>query len=134
MRCNGSNRSGWNFPPRARPPARRLRFLRRRLEPSKSSTPAGAHEQLGAAARSAVFLDTAQTGFYTFKSATRQGRFAVNLFDETESEILPRVNFAAAVQRQAEDEHAQPSRIIALAGSAGLGDDFARAGIISRLP
>jgi len=67
------------------------------------TTPAGAHEQLGAAARSAVFLDTAQTGFYTFKSATRQGRFAVNLFDETESEILPRVNFAAAVQRQTEE-------------------------------
>ncbi len=66
-------------------------------------TPAGAHEQFASAATPAVFTDTAQTGFYTFKSALRQGRFAVNLFDETESQILPRVDFAAAPRSEAEE-------------------------------
>ena len=74
-------------------------------------TPAGAREHLGGAAMPAVFMDTAQAGFYTFKSASRQGRFAVNLFDETESQILPRVNFAAAAETGPEQ---------GTAGQAGL--------------
>ncbi|HVO92412.1 MAG TPA: VWA domain-containing protein [Terriglobales bacterium] len=70
-------------------------------------TPTGAHERVDTAVAPAVFTDTTQTGLYDFKSATRKGRFAVNLFDEAESAIAPRVNFAAARDQAAESSAGQ---------------------------
>lgn len=61
--------------------------------------PSGATEPWFAASRSGIFADTWETGVYSYKSGARQGRFAVNLFDEAESQILPPVDFAAATQR-----------------------------------
>lgn len=64
--------------------------------------PSGKKEQLGAASSPAIFADTLEAGFYTYKSANRQGRFAVNLFDEIESQITPPVDLAAAANDRAE--------------------------------
>src|SRR5438093_11715667 len=60
--------------------------------------PSGNKENFTVASSPLMFADTWQTGFYTFRSASREGRFAINLLDETESQILPRVNFNAAVK------------------------------------
>jgi uncharacterized membrane protein len=59
------------------------------------TTPGGKQEQLKTAASPVVFADTLETGFYSYKSASREGRFAVNLFDEAESEIVPRLTGSA---------------------------------------
>lgn len=66
------------------------------------TAPSGRKESFTAAAGPLVFADTFQAGFYSFKSAGRDGSFAVNLFDEAESEILPRVNLAAGGNQEAE--------------------------------
>lgn len=58
--------------------------------------PSGKHEQYRALAGPLTFNDTYEAGFYAFKSAGRSGSFAVNLFDEDESDIVPRVTLAAA--------------------------------------
>ena len=58
--------------------------------------PNGDRESLKAAVNPVIFADTFQSGFYSFKSAHREGRFAVNLFDENESQIAPRANLSAA--------------------------------------
>ena len=60
--------------------------------------PSGNKENFTVASSPLMFADTWQTGFYTFRSASREGRFAINLLDETESQILPRVNFNAAIK------------------------------------
>jgi uncharacterized membrane protein len=60
------------------------------------TAPSGRHELLSAPAGPFIFTDTVEAGFYAFKRANRAGSFAVNLFDEEESEIAPRVNLAAA--------------------------------------
>jgi len=57
--------------------------------------PSGNKENFTVASSPLMFADTWQTGFYAFRSASREGRFAINLLDETESQILPRVNFSA---------------------------------------
>jgi Mg-chelatase subunit ChlD/CheY-like chemotaxis protein len=57
--------------------------------------PSGRKESFATPSVPLVIADTSQAGFYSFKSAGREGRFAVNLFDEEESQILPRVNLAA---------------------------------------
>ncbi len=49
--------------------------------------PSGKKEQLKTAANPLVINSTEETGFYRYKSASREGRFAVNLFDEAESQI-----------------------------------------------
>jgi Mg-chelatase subunit ChlD len=54
--------------------------------------PSGKTERFSSAANPFVFADTFQSGFYAFKSAHREGRFAVNLFDEAESQIAPRLD------------------------------------------
>jgi hypothetical protein len=53
-------------------------------------TPAGKKEILKAGANPQVFAETSEAGFYRYQSAVKEGRFAVNLFDEAESEIRPR--------------------------------------------
>jgi uncharacterized membrane protein len=65
-------------------------------------TPSGKKERLNAASSPAIFADTVEAGFYAYKSANHQGRFAVNLFDETESQITPPVNLAAAASDKAD--------------------------------
>ncbi len=57
--------------------------------------PSGKKEVIGAAASPLLFAETYQSGFYGYKSASRAGRFAVNLFDESESNIIPRLNLTA---------------------------------------
>ena len=49
-----------------------------------------------------IFGDTLEAGIYTYKSASREGRFAVNLFDEEESDIGARVGAAAEAAPAAE--------------------------------
>ena len=60
------------------------------------TTPAGKKEQLKVATSPLVFTDTLEAGLYSYKSASREGRFAVNLFDESESLIASRLNMSAA--------------------------------------
>src|SRR4029453_10171941 len=60
------------------------------------TTPAGKKEQLKVASSPLVFTDTLEAGLYSYKSASREGRFAVNLFDESESQIASRLNMSAA--------------------------------------
>jgi Ca-activated chloride channel homolog len=56
--------------------------------------PSGKKEARLATANPLLFGETYQSGFYTYKSASRTGRFAVNLFDETESDIASRLRVA----------------------------------------
>jgi Mg-chelatase subunit ChlD/CheY-like chemotaxis protein len=58
-------------------------------------SPSGKKEAIGAASSPLQFAETYQNGFYEYKSASRAGRFAVNLFDESESDIAPRLNLTA---------------------------------------
>jgi len=59
------------------------------------TSPSGRKEVLATPASPLLFADTFQSGFYGYKSASRAGRFAVNLFDESESDIMPRLNLTA---------------------------------------
>ncbi|MSP38314.1 MAG: VWA domain-containing protein [Deltaproteobacteria bacterium] len=60
------------------------------------TSPSGKKEILPAAARPLRFADTVESGFYSYKSASRTGRFAVNLLDESESNISPPANLTGA--------------------------------------
>ena len=60
------------------------------------TSPSGKREQLKVVTSPLVFTDSFEAGFYTYKSASREGRFAVNLFDEGESQITSRLNINAA--------------------------------------
>ena len=62
------------------------------------TAPSGKREVFGSPAGPLVFADTFQTGFYGFRSAERAGHFAVNLLDEEESQIVPRVSLEAAAK------------------------------------
>ncbi len=59
------------------------------------TTPAGKKEEFQLVTSPLVFADTVDTGFYGYRSASREGLFAVNLFDEAESEIVTRISPAA---------------------------------------
>ncbi len=48
---------------------------------------------------SLVFIDTLEAGFYAFKDRQREGEFAVNLLDEAESQIVPRLNTGASATK-----------------------------------
>jgi Ca-activated chloride channel homolog len=69
--------------------------------------PSGNKETFSSAASPLVFADTSQTGVYTFKSADREGRFAVNLFDENESQILPRIQLRPGVKNGSDNTDAE---------------------------
>jgi Ca-activated chloride channel homolog len=60
------------------------------------TTPAGKREQLKVGTRPWVFTDTFEVGLYSYKSTSKQGRFAVNLLDEGESQIASRWKVTAA--------------------------------------
>ena len=60
------------------------------------TTPTGKREQLKVATSPLVFTDTLEAGLYSYKSASREGRFAVNLLDESESQITSRLNMSVA--------------------------------------
>ncbi len=60
------------------------------------TAPSGKKEVRDVAVRPLLISDTFQSGFYGYKSASRTGRFAVNLFDEGESDIMPRVQLNSA--------------------------------------
>jgi Ca-activated chloride channel family protein len=60
------------------------------------TAPAGKKQRLEAVTSPLVFADTLQAGFYSYKSTSRAGRFAVNLFDESESFITSRLNMTGA--------------------------------------
>lgn len=53
--------------------------------------PSGKKETLQAVSNPLPFADTFDAGFYSFRTKTRSGEFAVNLFSENESEISPRI-------------------------------------------
>jgi Ca-activated chloride channel homolog len=69
------------------------------------TTPSGKTEQLKALTHPVEFTETLQTGFYRYKSPSRQGRFAVNLFDEGESRINTRLKRDAVGARQGAPEN-----------------------------
>lgn len=56
------------------------------------TTPSGRKETLTSATNPLLFTDTFEAGIYTYKDSRAENRFAVNLFDEGESQIVPRVN------------------------------------------
>jgi len=66
------------------------------------TTPAGKKEILKTGANPLVFAETSEAGFYRYKSAGKEGRFAVNLFDEAESEIRPRA-MAVSTEKKSDD-------------------------------
>ncbi|MGH7816677.1 MAG: VWA domain-containing protein, partial [Candidatus Binatia bacterium] len=68
--------------------------------------PSGKKEVFSAAASPLVFADTFQNGFYHYRSASRDGRFAVNLFDENESNILSRLPSNPEAQQSRENRSA----------------------------
>ncbi len=76
--------------------------LARADEPLEIQFPDGRRESFDHPGSSVAFADTFQSGFYHFQSAGRAGRFAVNLFDEEESQIRPRINLRAAAQSGAD--------------------------------
>ena len=94
---NGSNLSALNFPPitsqAGTPLPLRLPVGDGDLQ---ITTPSGKREQLKVATSPLVFTDTLEAGLYGYKSAGREGRFAVNLFDESESQIASRLNMSVA--------------------------------------
>ena len=63
------------------------------------TAPSGKKEVFSSPSGPLVFNDTFQAGFYAFMSAAREGRFAVNLFDEEESQIMPRVSLEPSARR-----------------------------------
>jgi len=54
--------------------------------------PSGKSENLPIRTNPLVITDTSEAGFYQYRSASREGFFAVNLFDEAESQIQPRID------------------------------------------
>ncbi len=54
------------------------------------TTPSGKKEALKVTSHPLAFTDTSEAGIYRYKSASREGRFAINLLDETESQIASR--------------------------------------------
>ncbi|MGH7826457.1 MAG: VWA domain-containing protein [Candidatus Binatia bacterium] len=56
------------------------------------TTPSGKKETLKVASDPLMFAGTFEAGFYTYRTQSRAGRFAVNLFDETESQIRSRIS------------------------------------------
>jgi Mg-chelatase subunit ChlD len=55
------------------------------------TAPSGRTERLEVTTNPVLFGDTLVAGIHTYKSASREGRFAVNLFDEEESDIAARL-------------------------------------------
>jgi Mg-chelatase subunit ChlD len=65
------------------------------------TTPSGRKETFSSTSGSLVFADTFEAGFYRYRNGQRQGEFAVNLLDEDESQIVPRLNANVPIQKTA---------------------------------
>jgi len=63
--------------------------------------PSGKNETVSLTSGSLIFADTVEAGFYRYKNASREGEFAVNLLDEEESRIAPRLNANSSTQTSA---------------------------------
>ncbi|HWO41123.1 MAG TPA: VWA domain-containing protein, partial [Candidatus Eisenbacteria bacterium] len=66
------------------------------------TAPSGKKEVVPAAAQPPSFAETFETGVYEYKGAGRAGRFAVNLFDEAESQIASRVGVTGEGRTEAQ--------------------------------
>ncbi|MGH7928414.1 MAG: hypothetical protein ACREQV_11520, partial [Candidatus Binatia bacterium] len=66
--------------------------------------PSGRKELLEVVKNPLIYSETLEAGVYTYKSAGREGRFTVNLFDEEESDIRARVSDTPAVAAPAAEE------------------------------
>jgi Mg-chelatase subunit ChlD len=55
------------------------------------TAPSGKKEMLKVGSNPWLFPDTFETGFYAYRTSSRAGHFALNLFDESESQIESRV-------------------------------------------
>jgi uncharacterized membrane protein len=69
--------------------------------------PSGRTETLSTTSGLLIFADTVEAGFYRYKNSSREGEFAVNLLDEDESQIAPRMNANPATQTNAAAAHAE---------------------------
>src|SRR5262249_13377996 len=72
------------------------------------TSPSGAREPLRAASTPLPFTETTEAGFYTYKTPSGSGQFAVNLLSESESDIRPRIGPSAARQAQRAESAAEP--------------------------
>ncbi len=93
-----SNAFDWFYPKRPEFPATGvpagkpyLLHLHGTDEEVELRSPSGTRERLRALTNPISFADTFDAGFYTFKSGSREGEFAANLFSESESRIAPRL-------------------------------------------
>ncbi|MBI2988393.1 MAG: VWA domain-containing protein [Deltaproteobacteria bacterium] len=74
-------------------------------------SPSGRREILKAASNPLPFTDTSEAGFYTFKTGSREGEFAVNLLSESESQISPRVHAQEAAGEKGETGERAEARL-----------------------
>ena len=71
-------------------------------------SPSGRREMFRVLSNPLPFADTFDAGFYTFKSKSREGQFAVNLFSESESRINSRIRAQdLAVVKGGEEERTE---------------------------
>ena len=84
--------------------------------------PSGKRETLSTTSSRLLFAETLQAGIYSFKTASHAGRFAVNLCDEDESQIVPRAQLtsgpgksvAAASQSESDAFSLWPALLVAV--------------------
>ncbi|HWP56787.1 MAG TPA: VWA domain-containing protein [Candidatus Acidoferrales bacterium] len=74
------------------------------------TAPDGSRTVVRADANPLLFTETQQAGFFTYGTGEREGEFAVNLFDEEESDIRPRIGGAAAGAKRAAQALAERTR------------------------
>lgn len=93
-----SNAFDWFYPKRPEFPATGVQagkpyllHLQGTDEEVELKSPSGKKDRLRALSNPISFADTFEAGFYTFKSRSREGEFAANLFSESESRIAPRI-------------------------------------------
>jgi len=94
-----SNAFDWFYPKRVEFPAAAVQagtpyalHLPRTDDQVEIRYPSAHRETLRVVSNPLPFTDTFDVGFYAFKSQNREGRFAVNLFSENESQIGARVS------------------------------------------
>lgn len=93
-----SNAFDWFHPKRVEFPATGVQAGRPYLlhlqgtdDEVEMKSPSGKRDILMALSNPLPFMDTFDVGFYAFKSRNGEGEFAANLFNESESQISPRV-------------------------------------------
>ncbi|HXG51231.1 MAG TPA: VWA domain-containing protein [candidate division Zixibacteria bacterium] len=105
------NAIDWLRPGRAEFPSRATRSghpyelsLGSADETVEITVPSGRKENLAVTGQRAAFSETLEAGFYTFRSSSRSGSFGVNLFDEAESDIEPRLRAPPGASRSGSAE------------------------------